>query len=233
MSSRPAPPRVRALAWLVAAGTALVILAGVLIALTTPPYIHAALAQAQSDAYLGTSPATAQQLSDLTVRELYLGPGTFAFSWTPGGVVQPFYDAAEVEHLQAVHVVLFGFLALAAVGAVIIAMGLLTVRRAPWFWRSVSRGAAALGIALLVIGAFAAVAFDQAFTLFHEIFFPGGDWSFDPATEHLVQLYPTPFWELTAGMLVGASVLIGAVVWWLARRRAAALAEAPAGEGPS
>ncbi len=80
-----------------------------------------------------------------------------------------------------------------------------------------------MGVAFVVVGAFAAVAFDQAFTLFHEIFFPGGDWSFDPATEHLVQLYPTPFWELTAAVLVGGSVLIGAVVWALARRHARAL----------
>jgi hypothetical protein len=185
--------------------------------------MHPALAQARSAAYLQTSAATAQQLSDATIRELYLGPGTFAFLWTPGGRVQAFYDGAEIQHLRAVHVVLFGFLALAAIGAVVLVMGVLTVRRAPWFWEALSRGAAALVIALVAIGIFAAVAFDQAFTLFHEIFFPGGDWSFDPATEHLVQLYPTPFWELTASALVGASALIGVAVWWAGRHLASHL----------
>ncbi|MFI5261497.1 MAG: DUF1461 domain-containing protein [Candidatus Limnocylindrales bacterium] len=225
------PPRIRTVAYgVVAVATALVILALVLLVLTTALYMHPALAQADSAAYLGTSTATARQLSDLTIRELYLGPGTFAFSWTPGGTVQPFYDAAEVQHLQAVHVVLFGFLGLAAVGLVVLVTGLLTVRGEAWFWQAVSRGAAGLAVVLVVVGVFAAVAFDQAFTLFHEIFFPGGDWSFDPATEHLVQLYPTPFWELTAGVLVGASVAIGAGVWWLARRHSRRLAAAPAVE---
>jgi hypothetical protein len=219
-----APPRARRLASIgVASGTGLTIVAAVLLVLTTPLYMHAALDQSQSALYLGAQPATARQLSDLTIHELYLGPGTFAFSWMPGGAVQPFYDAAEIQHLQAVHLVLFGFLALAAVSALLLLIGVATVRDAPWFWRAVGRGAATMGVVFVVVGAFAAVAFDQAFTLFHEIFFPDGDWSFDPATEHLVQLYPTPFWELTAAVLVGGSVLIGAGVWWLARRHARAL----------
>ncbi|HXR27153.1 MAG TPA: DUF1461 domain-containing protein [Candidatus Baltobacteraceae bacterium] len=223
-----APPLARRVASIgVSMGTALTIVAGVLLVLTTPFYMHPALDQSQSAAYLGTAPATAHQLSDLTIHELYLGPGTFAFSWTPGGTVQPFYDAAEIQHLQAVHVVLFGFLALAVIGALLLVVGLATVRGAAWFWRAVARGAGWMGVAFVVIGAFAAVAFEQAFTLFHEIFFPGGDWSFDPATEHLVQLYPTPFWELTAAVLVGASVFIGLVVWWFARARAARLEAAP------
>lgn len=229
-----APPLARRVASIgVAIGTALVIVAAVLLVLTTPVYMHPALDQSQSGAYLGTAPATARQLSDLTIHELYAGPGTFAFSWTPGGTVQPFYDAAEIQHLQAVHVVLFAFLALAAIGALLLIVGLATVRGAAWFWRAVARGAASMAGALLVIGVFAAVAFEQAFTLFHELFFPGGDWSFDPATEHLVQLYPTAFWELTAAVLVGASVLTGVVVWWFARWRAARLEAAPPPEVPS
>jgi len=229
-----APPLARRIASVgVAVSTALAIVAAVLLVLTTPLYMHPALDQSQSAAYLGTVPATARQLSDLTIHELYAGPGTFAFSWTPGGVVQPFYDAAEIQHLQAVHVVLFGFLALAAIGVLLLMVGLATVRGAAWFWRAMARGAISVASALLVIGVFAAVAFEQAFTLFHEIFFPGGDWSFDPATEHLVQLYPTAFWELTAGVLVGASVLIGLVVWWFARRRAMHLEAAPPPEAPA
>ncbi|HTS14579.1 MAG TPA: DUF1461 domain-containing protein [Candidatus Sulfotelmatobacter sp.] len=229
-----APPRARRLASVfVATGTALAIVAVVLLVLTTPVYMHPALDQSQSAAYLGTTPATARQLSDLTIRELYLGPGTFAFSWTSGGTVQTFYDSAEIQHLQAVHVVLFAFLALAAVGVLLLLVGGFTVGRAGWFWRAISRGAASMAVAFVVIGAFAAVAFDHAFTLFHEIFFPGGDWSFDPTTEHLVQLYPTSFWELTAAVLVGASVGLGLVVWALARWRAKRLDAQASPETPA
>ncbi|MFI5255472.1 MAG: DUF1461 domain-containing protein, partial [Candidatus Limnocylindrales bacterium] len=74
------------------------------------------------------------------------------------------------------------------------------------------------------IGAIFLVAFDPAFTLFHEIFFPGGNWSFDPATDHMVQLYPIPFWQLTSAVLGGLVIGLGLVARWVARRRAADLA---------
>ena len=188
-----APPLARRVASIgVAIGTALVIVAA---RAAGPDHarVHASrrsTSHSRRPTWARRRPRPAE-LSDLTIHELYVGPGTFAFSWTPGGAVQPFYDAAEIQHLQAVHIVLFGFLALAAIGALLLIVGLATVRGAAWFWRAVARGAASMAAFLLVIGVFAAVAFEQAFTLFHEIFFPGGDWSFDPATEHLVQLYPT------------------------------------------
>ena len=62
------------------------------------------------------------------------------------------------------------------------------------------------------------MAFDALFTLFHQLFFPGGNWSFDPATQRLVQLYPFAFWQVTAaafGVLVAA---LGVAAWWLGRR---------------
>ncbi len=214
---------------------ALVIVGAVVLALISPLYVHPALAQADSARYLAVSDvATVYILSDRTVRELFLGPGTFAWTWQPPCTVlagfcasapaaQPFYDAAEASHLRDARAVLYGFLVAVGLGALTLVVGLLTVRREPWFWRAVSRGAGLLAIVFGAIGIVAAVAFDQAFTIFHEIFFPGGNWSFDPATEHMVQLYPVPFWELTSTVLVLAVVALGAGVWWLARRRAGSL----------
>ena len=55
-----------------------------------------------------------------------------------------------------------------------------------------------------VIGAAAALAFDPLFLLFHEVFFPQGNFLFDPATSNLLRLYPEWYWQgITAG--VGAS----------------------------
>ena len=44
----------------------------------------------------------------------------------------------------------------------------------------------------------ALVAFDWLFETFHSLFFPGGSYDFDPATERLVQLFPFQFWQETA-----------------------------------
>ncbi len=216
---------------LVGLATALLILGAVVLLLISPLYMHPALERSGAAQSLGLADvATAYVLSDRTVGELFLGPGRFDWTWeTPcsglGGscaapVAQPFYDAAEASHLRDARTVLYGFLAVVALGLLVLVVGLVTVRREPWFWRAVSRGAGGLALVLGAIGIFSAVAFDQAFTLFHEVFFPGGNWSFDRRIEHMVQLYPTPFWEMTATVLVLSVVALGGGAWWLARQRA-------------
>ena len=82
---------------------------------------------------------------------------------------------------------------------------------------------AAAGI-VLIVGIAAALAFDPLFLLFHEIFFPQGNFLFDPATSNLLRLYPQWYWQgVTAG--VGVSfiglALIGAAASNMALGRAA------------
>jgi hypothetical protein len=203
---------------LVSAATALVILAASLLLLLTPLYMHPALDAAGSAAILGVDRDTAHQVSDRTVGELLAGPGTFSFV-APAGVTR-FYDEAEAGHLRDVRVVLFAFLGLAAVAAYTLLLQGRAGRRATWFWRAVARGAAVLAVALTAVGAFFLVAFDAAFEIFHRIFFPGGNWAFDPTTQRLVQLYPVAFWQLTSAALGVLAIGAGAVTWWLASRRA-------------
>ena len=88
-------------------------------------------------------------------------------------------------------------------------------------WRAVGGGARALAIAIAVGGAFAILAFDAAFELFHRLFFSAGSYTFDPRTDRLVQLFPEQFWSETA-IAVGAVMLVVAgLTAWLAGRRAA------------
>jgi hypothetical protein len=213
----------------VGVGTILVIVALAVLALMTPLYMHGALERAGSPGFLGVTAAEAYGFSDATVRELIVGPGTFEIGFSCGRCGTGFYDAAEASHLRDARAVLYGLLALAGLSLVVLAVGLVRSRRRARYWRSVSVGAGILAAAFVVIGALFLVAFDAAFTLFHEIFFPGGNWSFDFATERLVQLYPIPFWE-EATTVLGVTVIgLGAVTWWLARRRARRLeAGAPA-----
>ena len=66
--------------------------------------------------------------------------------------------------------------------------------------------------------------FDSAFILFHEIFFPGGNYLFDPGTDRLVQLFPQQFW-VDSAIGVGVVVIVLALAMsWVARRRARTLA---------
>jgi integral membrane protein (TIGR01906 family) len=73
-------------------------------------------------------------------------------------------------------------------------------------------------VVTLVGGVAGMLLFDQAFILFHEIFFPGGNYLFDPRTDRLVQLFPQQFWvDSTIG--VGAVVIAVAVLVALVGRR--------------
>jgi uncharacterized membrane protein len=92
-------------------------------------------------------------------------------------------------------------------------------------------GAVAAGVAVAGIGIVAAFAFEQAFLLFHEVFFPQGNFLFDPATSNLVRLYPDWYWQgitLRVGLsfiALAAAVSVAASVG-LRRARSTRLADA-------
>lgn len=191
--------------------TAIVILAITVLLLMTPFWMHFALTTAWA---AGGDVSYALGLSDRTVWEIFVGPGTFSA-----------FAADEAAHMRDVRVVFWGFMVLAFASAGLISWQVARHPREAAVWRSISRGGMVLAVALIVIGVFAAFAFDAVFELFHRIFFPGGNFSF-PADSLLIQLYPYAFWELTAAALGVLSIGGGLVVWYLARRRADRLAPA-------
>jgi len=93
---------------------------------------------------------------------------------------------------------------LAYIGGVV----LWTRERSP---RQLAKSAlAGVGVAFAVVavlGVFALTGFDAAWTKFHEIAFRNDLWQLDPDTDHLIQLFPEPFWE-DMTFLVGALILI-------------------------
>ena len=202
---------------LTVAGTIVAILAISLMPLLTPLVMHPALDAAQSAAWLGSDQQTARALSDRTVNELLFGPGTFAFQ-TPAGV--PFYDQAEIDHLRDARTLLW--LLFAAGTLAILAMGVALVRseRPDRIMRAIGLGGAVTAVGVVVIGIVGFVAFEPLFELFHRVFFPGGNWAFDPSTERLVQLYPYAFWQLIAAGLGIVAGVLGILTWALARRLA-------------
>jgi hypothetical protein len=197
---------------LVAPATAIVILAVALLLLMTPFWMHFAISAADSTQF-GIHPLPFT-LSDITVAELFFGPGTFSA-----------FGADEAAHMRDVRVVLLLFLGLAAVSAVVLGVSIRRTSRDPGTWRSIARGGLALAVALVVLGSVAAFAFEATFELFHRIFFPGGNWAF-PATSLLIRLYPYGFWELSSAALGLLGIGGGLIVWLLARRKARALESA-------
>jgi integral membrane protein (TIGR01906 family) len=200
--------------------TAVAVLGVGLLVLLSPFYIHAALDMAGAPARLGISPTETHAASDRTVGELLFGPATFAFAGPDG---RPFYDPAEAAHMRDVRSVLFGFLGLAALGGALFAIGLARGWREPSAWRAVAGGGLALAFVLVVMGAFAWLAFEVAFEFFHVLLFPAGNWAFDPSAQRLVQLYPLAFWQLSAAALGVIGVSGGLALWLIGRRRARAL----------
>ena len=82
----------------------------------------------------------------------------------------------------------------------------------PQVWRSISRGGAGLIAILLVLGVVGVLAFGVAFELFHELLFPGGNWSFPP-TSLLIQLYPIDFWQLSAAAFGRSASWVGCLLF--------------------
>jgi hypothetical protein len=77
--------------------------------------------------------------------------------------------------------------------------------------------------ATALIGALAAVAFEALFLAFHAVFFPQGNYLFDPRTENLTLLYPPAYW-FGVTLRVGATfVFMALTVAALASVRLAAM----------
>lgn len=193
--------------------TAVAIFGVALIPLLTPLLLHPLLDASSSAAWLHLGPQEVHDLSDRTVSELVFGPGSFAFSGPNGAA---FFDAAEASHLRDARTLLILFEGLTIVCLAWITWSV-TRRRARF---AVTRGAKGVAIGVVIVGIVGFFAFEPAFTLFHEIFFPGGNWSFDPYTSHMVQLYPYDFWQLTAATLGVLALATAAIVWAVTRRKA-------------
>ena len=99
----------------------------------------------------------------------------------------------------------------AALALFVVAFRVQRARRRGDALRLVRAGALAATAIVAVIGVAAALAFDPLFLLFHDVFFPQGNFLFDPATSNLIRLYPEWYWQgITAG--VGLSFIAVAVL---------------------
>jgi integral membrane protein (TIGR01906 family) len=174
----------------------------------------------------GYTPPELDTIAGALVGDLVLWRGDFDVA--VDGV--PVLDDRERAHMRDVRGVFAGFFLLGAIGAI----GLVLVaRRATGtearaaMWRAVSGGARGLAIALAVVGAFVILAFDAAFEVFHRLFFSSGSYTFDPATDRLVQLFPQGFWSETAAAVGIVALVVAGLTMWRARRHTATARAGP------
>lgn len=114
----------------------------------------------------------------------------------PGGTVAvEWFSADERAHMADVRRVFIGFEVAALFGvALAVVLGARAAKRSRAEALLLARDAAiAAGIGTAVVAIAAAVAFDQLFLLFHEVFFPQGNFLFGPDS-NLLRLYPDPYW---------------------------------------
>lgn len=174
----------------------------------------------------GYSQTEVRQVTGAILSDLIFGPPTFDVAVNGS----PVLEARERGHMADVRTVLLSLGAVAGLAALLLAVIGVASRGRRWFWRAAEVGARVLTIGVIVVGAAFALFFDQAFELFHELFFPPGTYMFDPRTSRLVQLFPDQFWSETS-VAIAAAVLALAVATFLLARRLAGPAATPAMAG--
>ncbi len=138
-------------------------------------------------------------LADESVRAYVLGERD-AFD------AQGFFDDGERAHLADVRRVFSG-VHLVSVCAALAALTL-GARLRP---RRVRRAALVGAGLVLLLGAAAALAFEPLFLAFHAVFFPQGNFLFDPSRQNLVLLYAEPYW-LGVTERIGVTAVAAALV---------------------
>jgi integral membrane protein (TIGR01906 family) len=175
----------------------------------------------------GYTPAQVHDVTGSILSDLVFGPPDF--DATVNGVAV--LELRERSHMVDVRTVLM-ILGLVALAATVLLAGLLVASRGRrWFWRAVGGGASVLVGGVIVVGVAFALFFDQAFELFHEIFFPPGTYMFDPRTDRLVQLFPDQFWSETSVAIALVVLLLAFLVVLEARRLGREPADSPAVAG--
>lgn len=111
-----------------------------------------------------------------------------------------FFTADEVAHMADVRGVFRGAEYAAALALFVLAFRVQRARRRRDALRLVRADALTATGIVAVIGVAAAVAFDPLFLLFHDVFFPQGNFLFGPVS-NLIRLYPEWYWQgITAGV---------------------------------
>lgn len=209
---------------LVGLATAIVIVTVAVLLFLTPQWVAFEQGRANATGWTGYSVEELRTATDSILADLVVGPADFDVEVRGEAVL----DERERGHMRDVRSVFVGLWLLAAV-SVLVLVAAIRWRDRSAAWQAVRRGALGLTAGVVIIGVVALIAFDALFEFFHEILFPAGSYTFDPATERLVQLFPFQFWEETALVVGALIVVISLVTATVAGRRATSPHQPPVG----
>jgi hypothetical protein len=206
------------------AGLMMVVAAAVLIGLVGPLLLFnpwfVSLEQARNDvpARLGTSQAEVDRVTGGILCDLLFSCDNFRQGINGGA---PLLTDDERSHMRDVGNLvrsLWVLVGLAMVGAALALRALRQDRRL--IGRLLIAAGGLVGAVALIVAAFFATAFDQAFLAFHELWFPQGNFLFGPDS-NLLRLFPEGFWFeaslVAGGTIVLAALVVSVVGWRLAR----------------
>ena len=162
-----------------------------------------------------TSQAEVDRVTGEILGDLFVG-GSFDAAFAGDAPLLNDRERSHMGDVSRLVQLLVGITLVALLVAVV--TGLLMRREPGRQGRIMLIAAGAIGAVALVLGLVFAVAFDAAFLVFHQVFFPPGTYLFEPGSK-LITLFPGGFWfdsSLAAG---GAIVLTALVVGLLGLRR--------------
>ena len=181
-----------------------------------PVWIEFAQERADVPALTGYTREQVRAATGSILADIFVGPPVFAVAVAN----QPVLGETERSHMVDVHQVVRMFAALVAIAVLALVVTVWPNRRRAWVWRAVVRGSTALALAGVVIGVAVVFFFDAAFLAFHLVFFPQGNFLFDPRTQRLTALFPEQLFTETAIALTLSGIAAAVMVMFLARRAA-------------
>lgn len=115
----------------------------------------------------------------------------------PAAVGRSLWTDDEYSHMADVRRVFEAakFLVPVSLFVIIIRLQRARARSPRAMWELVRGGSVIAAAVVLLIGIVATFAFDPLFLAFHHVFFPQGNFLFDPATSNLIRLYPDWYWQ--------------------------------------
>ncbi|HLZ48383.1 MAG TPA: DUF1461 domain-containing protein [Candidatus Limnocylindria bacterium] len=142
-----------------------------------------------------------------------------------GTTTVDFFTRDEQAHMTDVRAVFEGFeLAAIVAGGIGVLLPLRAAKRSRMAATLLVRDAAiAAGIGVALVAVATAIAFDSLFLLFHQVFFPQGNFLFGPES-NLIAMYPDAYWygvTLRVGLtfIAAMAIMTGAATATLRRSR--------------
>ena len=217
--------RERVAGFVIGLSAALLVIALAILPFLTPAWVSFEQGRTNAAALTGYTTAELGTATDAILHDLVIGPPDFTVQVNGSPVLEE-RERSHMRDVRGVFAEFYGLAILAAIPLVALVVRAYRAGRPAAAWHAVGAGTRWLIVGVVVAGVIVTFFFDQAFELFHELFFPSGSYTFDPLTDRLVQLFPFDFWSETTIVLGGAIIVLAAIVWFVARRLARPAANA-------